>query len=184
MIYTLTEPSSMQNTYVIEKENKCVLIDCGYANIVQFLQEKKLECVAILLTHGHFDHCCEVCKIKQVFNNAKVFIHQADEDKTRTDNNLAKMFNLPFENFICDGVFDEGAFEIEDFDFEILHTPGHSEGSCCIVYEDNIFTGDTLFENGYGRFDFYDGSFSKLKDSLRKLKSFKDKKHFYGHSGV
>ena len=53
----------------------------------------------------------------------------------------------------------------------MLHTPGHSKGSVCYLLEGDqgILTGDTLFQGGYGRYDFADGSFHELKESLRTL---------------
>ena len=66
----------------------------------------------------------------------------------------------------------EGIMNIGSFRFEVIKTPGHTKGSCIYVFDDEIFTGDTLFKNSAGRTDLYGGSESELKQSLKIFKTF------------
>ena len=70
----------------------------------------------------------------------------------------------------------------KDWQFNYIHTPGHTEGSCCFIFGDIIFTGDTLLKSGTGRTDLPGGDKSKIKSSLETLKKIdKNKYVFPGH---
>ena len=66
----------------------------------------------------------------------------------------------------------EGRYKINDFEFTVLHTPGHTEGSVCYIFGDNIFSGDTLFRGAIGRTDFFGGNMTQMLNSLRRLKRY------------
>ena len=65
-------------------------------------------------------------------------------------------------------------FNIGDFSIKMLHTPGHSRGSVTYVIDNYLFTGDTMFENTYGRTDFYDGNIDEMFNSLNLLRKYVD----------
>ena len=65
----------------------------------------------------------------------------------------------------------EGLLKINNFNIDVLFTPGHTQGSSVFIIEDNMFTGDTVFKLGVGRTDLEGGSNTDLKNSLRLLKS-------------
>lgn len=169
--------------YLIIKNNKAVLIDAGecFNEVLSYVNENNIKLCGVILTHGHFDHACTAKKFQEL--NIPIYIHKNDADKLYTDNNLGKQFDCKFENLYADYLIEEGSLKIDDFDFYILHTPGHSKGGISIVIENHIFVGDTIFENGYGRVDLYDGDFTELKESIRKLKKYKNEKYlfYYGH---
>lgn len=71
----------------------------------------------------------------------------------------------------------EGKQKIGSFDLEVIYTPGHSIGSVVYLYEDIMFSGDTLFMGSIGRTDMVTGSFSQIQESLQKLKTLK--KNYY-----
>ena len=185
MIYKLTLGDMRENCYIITKDNKsCVIIDAGegYDIICEFLKQKGLKAKAILLTHGHFDHSASCKKFQD--NGVKIYIHKDDADKLFTDGNLAKLYGKNFDNLHADNLIDEGKIVVNDMEFKVLHTPGHSRGSVVYIYQKHIFCGDTIFEHGYGRYDFYDGSFEQLKNSIKKLIPYiknKDYVFLYGH---
>lgn len=183
MIYKITNGELAENCYIISKNNTCVIIDPGYAieDILNYTKEHDLKILAVLLTHGHFDHCKCGYELQKI--GIPIYVHKLDEDKLYTDNNLAYMTNSVFDFYHADILIGEGQLNIGDFSFMVLHTPGHSKGGVSYIYEDNIFSGDTLFENGYGRYDFYDGNYSDLMLSVRKLLKYKKEgyKFFYGH---
>lgn len=169
MIYKLILGDLLENCYIITKNNNCVIIDAGdgYKDIIKFVSEHNLKIQGVLLTHGHFDHCASCLKLQE--NGIKIYVHKLDADKLYGDGNLSKYFGVDFDNFHADVLFDEGELVISDFNFKVIHTPGHSKGSVCFVYENNVFCGDTIFETGIGRTDFYDSSFTELMQSLKKL---------------
>ena len=69
--------------------------------------------------------------------------------------------------------------------FLLLHTPGHSKGSCCYRVGDALFSGDTLFRGGVGRTDLYGGSWRELLASVGRLAALKGDFHVYpGHGAL
>ena len=166
------------NCYLIHEENSksCVAIDPGgNANkVLAFLEENGLTLEAILLTHGHFDH---VGAVKDLYEKTlcKVYIH--------TDDLL-----LP-ENFTAGPLFytheygDGDVLEMAGLTIKVMHTPGHTEGSVCLLVDDVIFAGDTLFCHSCGRTDLPGGNADALMASLAKLKNLEgDYRVFPGHN--
>lgn len=138
----------------------------------------------ILLTHCHFDHILGAAELHE-YTGAPIAIH-VSEEKALCDPNINGM-----NYFSVDGVvlpranvtFEEGDhFEVGDLSFEVLHTPGHSAGSCCFMCEDVMFSGDTLFYDSVGRTDLPTGSYNTLKKSLRRLTELdRDYRVYPGH---
>ena len=151
------------NCYMVYGEgNKCVLIDPGYqaaellAQVAR--QGKKLE--AILLTHGHFDHVGAVRDIAAE-TDCKVYICEKE---------TALPEGLTAGKLYYTHTYDDGdTVEAAGLKFQVLHTPGHTPGGVCLLCEDAVFSGDTLFASSIGRTDFPGGSYDTLKKSLQKL---------------
>ncbi len=137
----------------------------------------------VFLTHCHFDHILGAKEISERFG-AKIAIGKLDA-KGLSDPyfSLSEMAGYNQAPFYADILFENGdVFEVGDTEIQVLHTPGHTEGSVCYIMEDCIFTGDTLFEGTVGRTDFPTGDFATLKRSLEKLKNLdKDYKIYSGH---
>ena len=127
---------------------------------------------AVLLTHGHFDHIGAVDAVCEKYG-IPVYIHEADAPKlTDMEANTGKGFGYPVTvKTIPRLLHDDEELNLAGIGLKVLHTPGHSKGSVCYLLEGNqgILTGDTLFQGGYGRYDFADGNFHELKESLRTL---------------
>lgn len=131
--------------------------------------------VAILLTHGHFDHIGAVEKLKKRYD-IPVYASEV-EDRLLLDNraNLSSMFGEP--TMICADKFlrDGENVNIAGFDIKFILTPGHTPGSGCyyITDENVLFSGDTLFHASRGRTDFPGGSeaaiINSIKEKLLKL---------------
>lgn len=159
------------NTYLLEIEDNCILIDpaCKIDKLFPLLENKKL--LAVLLTHGHFDHI-KACDDLYKKYSVPIYIHEADVDMTK-DGSSGKVFGLQYVPTISVPLvkLKEGKYEIGPFKFEVIFTPGHSKGSVCYLFKDCIFTGDTLFRLACGRTDLVGGSNSEIRHSLKLLSS-------------
>ena len=161
------------NCYGLVSGDEVVLIDAGaYPDVLEAtLTRRGLKLKAVLLTHGHFDHIISVEYIKEKYN-APVYIHENDAEML-TDgykNAYSVFFGGEWEGYAPDKIIKNGdrlAFFGENID--VIHTPGHSEGSVCYKWKNNLFTGDTLFSRGTGRCDLYGGDNVKIINSIDQL---------------
>lgn len=161
------------NCYVIESENSAAIIDPGgYSRELSAKLDglgEKLK--AILLTHCHFDHTHGISRV-QGKRNVPVCIFESDAAGINDSKcNGLGMFGLLGNGEVkVERTFSDGeVVDFGDLKIKVIHTPGHSAGSCCYICEDVIFSGDTLFKLGFGRTDIGNGSFSELVCSLNKL---------------
>ena len=141
--------------------------------------------VAILLTHGHFDHIGAVNQLKSRFG-VKVYAYQDEKEVLeRPDINLSSMFERPMSIKADVYLRDNEEFELDGIKFKTIYTPGHTIGSCCFYIENEkvIFSGDTLFAYSHGRTDFPTGSEGAIIRSIteRLLKLESDVKVYPGH---
>lgn len=173
MQYTPLPVGEMQaNAYIIfdEKRDDCLVVDPGAepVGIELALAGRKLS--AILLTHGHFDHIGAVSALRGP--DVPVYIHEEDAPMLSNPNlSLALMFDGQKSQGAPDFCFDEGPITLAGLDIAVLHTPGHTGGSCCFRIGDVLFSGDTLFRQGVGRTDLPGGDHEKLQASLKRLLS-------------
>ncbi len=138
---------------------------------------------AILLTHGHYDHIMGVAEIKRL-TGAEIYIY-SDEMLFTTDHslNLSGRSGSNLQTFTADTALNDGdTIPLGELLIHVLHTPGHTIGSCCYLVENAIFTGDTLFKCTCGRTDFPTGSYPQMLESLKRLKNLEGDYHIYpGH---
>ncbi|MBQ5357091.1 MAG: MBL fold metallo-hydrolase [Oscillospiraceae bacterium] len=158
------------NCYIVTSDmNHAVIIDPGFdaEKIAAKIRELGAKPKFMLLTHGHFDHIGAVNALKKTFPEMKSVILAEDEDICLNPgliNNEIGVVTKP------DMLFADGDIvKLDDLDFKFMATPGHTKGCACIIVEDKIFTGDTLFSRGYGRTDLYGGSTRDMKMSLKKI---------------
>lgn len=124
---------------------------------------------AIFLTHGHFDHILAANEIK---NKYGILIYSYKEEKDLAadpDNNLSTSFMGPFTLDIDVLLNDGEKINVGGMNCTVIHTPGHTCGSCCYYFEEDkvLISGDTLFYESVGRTDFPTGSTSTLVSSIK-----------------
>lgn len=138
----------------------------------------------ILLTHGHFDHIGYADELRQR-TGAKIVIYQGEEKFLRNSAlNLASfMSGLKLEPFDADIIVsDEEEIPFGESKIKVIHTPGHTAGSCCYIIEDILFTGDTLMTGSMGRTDFPTGNYNDIMQSLKHLRNLEgDYRVYCGH---
>lgn len=164
------------NTYIVINGDRGFVVDPGGdpEKIRDIFRKERAKLDAVLLTHAHFDHIGGVsqlvkfsCQDQELPSDPKVFLHKADRDKISSYKNMGFAMGVRVEKFLPDILLNGGeSLRICGLDVKALHTPGHSKGGACYIVNDRIFVGDTLFFMSYGRYDFYDGSFSELKNSI------------------
>ena len=144
------------NCYLVEKNNKYLLIDPGddYDKIKDFIKDKDIK--GILLTHNHFDH-----------------VASAD--------NLEEDYNLKIYNY---KELKEGICNIDNFTFKVIKTPGHTMDCLTFYFEKEkiMFTGDFLFKGTIGRCDLLESNYKYMLESINKIKKYpQDIKIYPGH---
>lgn len=175
------------NSYIVAGEQRnAVLIDApdDADYILSELQARKLTLKKILLTHGHFDHIGAVSELADL-TGCEVYVHEADISKlTDVNGSLVTHFGLnEFNEYKNAKTFKDGdIINMDELEFRVIHTPGHTSGSVCFAVGDDMFTGDTLFARSIGRTDMPDGNISQMMNSLKKLASFNKNYNVYpGH---
>lgn len=179
------------NCYVLVNERKsAVVIDPGgsFPHIKSYLDKNGLIVKAILLTHGHFDHIGAVPMLKE-YSDAPIYIHADDNEMLESAEKSLAFHFIEKEDFIKTTadklVWDGDKLNIDGMEFTVIHTKGHTKGSCVYLCDEYMFSGDTLFRNGYGRTDLYGGSESDIKKSLLRLASLEgDYVVFPGHGSA
>jgi len=158
------------NTYIIKNGKRAIIIDAGARldNVLSALKKDEI-LEAVLLTHGHFDHCFFAAEFQE--NGAKICINRNDAPMLESaEKNLSHYFGRAtgFRPLKADIFPQDGdCLNFAGLKIKVLNTPGHSLGGVCYVIDNTIFTGDTLFFESYGRTDLGDEvSFSDLKASI------------------
>ena len=176
-LYTLTLGAYQTNTYIFHEENSktCCVADPGYQadTILDSLAKLGLDLEAILLTHGHFDHVGAVKELAAE-TGCKVFIHAAES----TMPPMMTAGPLYYTHTYGEG----DTLRLAGLDISVLHTPGHTPGSVCLLCGSILLSGDTLFAGSCGRTDLPGGDWATIRDSLGRIASMEaDFRVFPGH---
>lgn len=168
------------NCYIVSGDGstRAVVVDPGddFSRIRKYITTEGLTPVAILLTHGHFDHIGAVDELRSAYR-IPVYALEEEQEILTSEKNLGSMAGmaglcLEADDYVRDG----DVLTLADMEFQVIATPGHTVGSCCyyLPSEDILFSGDTLFQGSYGRIDFPTGSGTAMMhsicDKLLKLK--------------
>lgn len=167
MLKIIKENNDYAHCYVVCRFDCCVVIDPSHDLIAiqEAIDDRRL--VGVLLTHGHADHV----DLIQEFQ-APIYMHEADAHLLFADEyNGYYPKKHPYQRkalhfqFVSEG----DHIELADHYINVLHTPGHTAGSLSFLYQDRLFSGDTLFKEDVGRHDLYSGSLSNIRRSVIKL---------------
>lgn len=158
-----------ENCYIAYEEasGQALIVDPGdwAERLIGLLTEKKLTPVAILLTHGHFDH---IGAVEALRDHYKIPVYATKAEQEVLQNTAMSMAGFTLE---ADETLQDGEeMTLGGMRFQVLETPGHTPGGCCFYFpeEGALFSGDTLFCESVGRTDFPGGNMSKL---VRGIKS-------------
>ena len=176
------------NTYVINRENDCYIVDPGgfdMSESINYIKEKNYNLLGILLTHGHYDH---IIGIPEILEYKKVPVYVSEKDyEFLFDSTLSLSIWLDIDFKLSNDVEIVKLKENDDvFGLKVIETPGHTHGGICYYDKENsiLLSGDTIFKMNYGRTDLPTGSISGMKKSISKLMNLSENTTVYpGHGG-
>ncbi|MBN2268202.1 MAG: MBL fold metallo-hydrolase [Acholeplasmataceae bacterium] len=161
------ENETFAHSYLICRFDQCMLVDPSHdlEDIHKVLDHRTLS--GILITHAHHDHVHLIGDFQ-----TKIYIHQADQHLLFEDqyNGYAPQKH-PYKRKDLElvSINDNDKIPLADHFITVIHTPGHTKGSVCFLYNDQLYTGDTLFKESVGRHDLYSGNLVELRKSILKL---------------
>jgi len=135
--------------------------------ILRSVEELGLNIRSIILTHGHPDHIAALKEVKEA-TGAEIAVHTGDAEYYK-QGALALAFGFscptppPPDKLLNDG----DSIDIGDLHFKVIHTPGHTPGGICLFGHGVLFSDDTLFNYGIGRYDLPGGDYAQLMNSLQ-----------------
>ena len=173
-IESLVSPPLETNVYILaDSEAKCAaIVDPSFIGkrLIERCAEQDLKIESIVLTHGHIDHTHDAAMLARE-TGASIVAHKLTAPAL-DDPVMSGAFLMETEVDPCsaDRFLEDGElFKVGEREFRILHTPGHSPGSICLLGEKECLVGDLLFRDGVGRWDFPDGNENELAESVRRL---------------
>jgi hydroxyacylglutathione hydrolase len=172
IIKRLVVGSLSANCFIVgsEVEREGMVIDPGgNADVIcKAIADSGLDIKIIVLTHGHSDHIAALYEVQEK-TRADVAIHIEDADFLEGRGSHSSQFGISYRTpHPPDRLLREGdIIDVGGWHFTILHTPGHTPGSICLLTEDKVFTGDTLFRRGIGTTLMPGSSRPQLLNSIR-----------------
>ena len=168
--------SAMANCYLLVHNTHALVVDpcVSVSAILRAAKAEHATLEGILLTHGHFDHMLSLDELRAALPAVPVYIHRDDAENLANGkkNAFAEFFGQDRAWKAADRLLTDGdTLPLGDAFLTVLHTPGHTKGSCCYLASDGSFllSGDTMFAAGYGRYDLYGGDEKALAASLQRI---------------
>lgn len=160
-----------ENCYLVGEPDNLLVIDPGAEGekILAHIKNKGYKALYVVLTHCHYDHIGAVADIMEA-TGAKLVMGTKEKDNYFNDNvTLSGHFGGTIKKCEPDVLLSEGDVLVAGkYQFNILETPGHTNGSICLLGENSLFSGDTLFYQTIGRADFPTGDLKTLIHSVKE----------------
>ena len=164
------------NCYIVTIDNKDIIIDPG-VGALSWIEANAKNPIAVLNTHGHFDHVWSNQIVKETFD---IKLYTPKDDSFMLTLNPYNMGMPPSYADVL--VNPDEEIELEGIKVKFHHFPGHTPGCSVIEIENSLFSGDFIFKGTIGRFDFPNSSAAQMKKSLNKILKWKDNYNIYpGH---
>ena len=184
-IQTLQVGPIMTNCYLLcdEDAKVCALIDPGddAPQVADMVARSGCALRYILLTHGHFDHTSAVRPLLEQYPDVPVYIHEKDTADTERGELLFRKVGPENQRYYKEG----DTLTLGSLTIRVMETPGHTQGSVCLLVGDVMFSGDTLFRGSCGRTDFAGGDPKAMLASLDRLAALPGNYKVYpGHEGA
>jgi glyoxylase-like metal-dependent hydrolase (beta-lactamase superfamily II) len=174
---------------ISDKRRAAVVVDPGgpMKEVTAYIERNGLRLSRVMLTHGHGDHIMGLGEIRASAADG-VCVHTEDAGcLVSASKNLSVMMGRAYEFEAADSLLSDGdVIRFGGMKIEVIHTPGHTRGSCCFHAtegtDDLLVSGDTLFARDVGRTDLPGGDEAALAESLKKLESLPESLAVYpGH---
>jgi glyoxylase-like metal-dependent hydrolase (beta-lactamase superfamily II) len=179
-----------QNCYIVTgNDGDAIVIDPGSQadDLIALVEKSCWRIHGIINTHGHFDHIGAVVPLQERYQ-APFYLHKSDERLMQRANLFRMVFEAPDPVKIPTITQDISVlpekFNVGPFSISWISTPGHTEGSVCLQFENMLFSGDTLMQNAIGRTDLPGGNRDRVLASVRKLSSLPEDTKVYGGHGA
>jgi hydroxyacylglutathione hydrolase len=167
------------NVYVLadERSREAIAIDSATPSLAWIADElaaRDWTLKLIVSTHGHWDHIGDNAAVAE-HTGAEIAVHPLDRERLTHP----RAINAPFEivpSVPAVDLAEGGEVRFGEIRLRVLHTPGHTEGSVCLLHVDDgiLFSGDTLFAGGWGRVDLPGGDPAQMVESIGRLLSLED----------
>lgn len=171
------------NSVVLIRGDRCVVVDVPYGadDLEDYIKTNNLFVEAVLLTHGHFDHCGGVKRLLENLN-ISVPVYCDEQDVILCGKAADNIWKIRCDGCKPTALPNGDTFKIGEFEFAVLRTPGHTSGSVVYMCEDIMCSGDTLFKGTIGRTDFPESNKADMRASLNKISRLSnDYRIFPGH---
>lgn len=181
-VFKITPHEFGCNSYIVTKDGKnAVVIDCAEPEVYDECIQRGLKPLAVLLTHGHFDHVGGCGKFYD--NGVPVYCGEDEKVLIFSKENRGIFGGVYIPEFeIYKTLKDGEEVELGGIKFKVISTPGHTAGGVCYIAENSLFSGDTLFKCSVGRSDLPTGNARQLIESVKKLFALDgDYKVYCGH---